>query len=204
MRKLNSIVRYHLHLPPYNFIGLAHSTPCNTTARLRKNFSVFAHNFISYDSHLVIMAAENEDLVSDISMMGSSTEKITSLTINKTLQFVDSASFFGGASLDATVKSLGDDDFDLFKLFMTRFCEERGIAFTDDLFKRLKDKGAYPYNYMSTFDKFKETQLPSKDLFYNDLGECHIDNDAYENAKVVWELMKVKNMGEWHDIYVMI
>ncbi len=199
-----SIIRHHQHLPPYNFIGLAHSTPCNTTARIRKTFSVFAHNFINYDSHLVIMAAGNEDLVSDISMMGSSTEKITALTLNKTLQFVDSASFFGGASLDATVKSLGVEDFQLFIKFMTKYCEDRGIDFTDDLFNRLKDKGAYPYNYMCDFKKFNLTELPSKEDFYNDLGECHIEDSIYENAQVVWDLMNIKNMGEWHDLYVMI
>lgn len=198
------IVKHHSHLPPYNFIGLAHSTPCNTTARIRKSFSVFAHNFTGYDSHLVVMAAENEDLVTDISMMGSSSEKITALTINKTLQFVDSSSFFGGASLDATVKSLGPDDFELFKEFMGRFCKDRDVSFTENLFNRLKDKGAYPYSYMSSFDKFKETALPDKADFYNDLGECHIEDDVYENAQQVWDLMSIKDMGEWHDLYVMI
>ena len=35
----------------------------------------------------------------------------------------------------------------------------------------LTEKGVYPYDYMNTFDKFNEEQLPSKEQFYNRWSE---------------------------------
>ena len=32
----------------------------------------------------------------------------------------------------------------------------------------LSQKGIYPYDYMNSFERFKETQLPSKESFYNE------------------------------------
>lgn len=55
-----------------------------------------------------------------------------------------------------------------------------------------------------SFEKFKSTQLPSEEDFYNDLGECHIDEKWYENTNIVRNLINIKNMGEWHDLYAMI
>uniref|UniRef100_UPI00358EF955 uncharacterized protein n=1 Tax=Myxine glutinosa TaxID=7769 RepID=UPI00358EF955 len=35
--------------------------------------------------------------------------------------------------------------------------------------------GIYPYDYMDSFDRFKETQLPSKENFYNELNKKYHD-----------------------------
>ena len=34
----------------------------------------------------------------------------------------------------------------------------------------------YPYDYMDSFKKFKETQLPSKESFYSKLNKTNISN----------------------------
>ena len=62
-------------------------------------------------------------------------------------------------------------------------------------------KGVYPYDYMDSFEKFKE-QLPSKEEFYSVLNNEHISEDDYEHAKKVWETFSMKNMGECHDLYL--
>jgi len=112
------------------------------------------------------MAAENKEIVGDIKLMGSSTEKITALNLNDVLRFCESISFFEGASLDATVKSLGSKDFELFKKELQIICSDRGLTwdrlsdkFRQQRFESLKDKGAFPYTYMHSFDRFKEPKL---------------------------------------------
>ena len=62
-------------------------------------------------------------------------------------------------------------------------------------------KGVYPYDYMDSFEKFKE-QLPSKEEFYSILNDEHISNEDYKHAKKVWETFSMKNMGEYHDFYL--
>ena len=48
-------------------------------------------------------------------------------------------------------------------------------------------KGIYPYDYMDSFEKFKETQLPSRESFYSKLNKTHISHRDYTQAKKVWE-----------------
>ena len=67
----------------------------------------------------------------------------------------------------------------------------------------LTDKGIYPYDYMNSFDKFDEEQLPSKEHFYSQLHEEHITDRDYDRANVVWKHFNIKNLGEYHDLYLM-
>ena len=48
----------------------------------------------------------------------------------------------------------------------------------------LTEKGVYPYDYMSSFDKFNEQQLPSKEHFYSHLYEEQITDKDYTRANV--------------------
>ena len=49
----------------------------------------------------------------------------------------------------------------------------------DDIneFKLLLRKGVYPYEYMDSWKRFKETELPSKDKFYSTLNLEDISAD---------------------------
>ena len=49
----------------------------------------------------------------------------------------------------------------------------------------LKQKGVYPYEYTNSFDKFNETNLPSKESFYSSLNDNNISE--YEHAKLIWD-----------------
>ena len=58
--------------------------------------------------------------------------------------------------LDKLVKNLPDEDFKyLIKEFGSEYLEP------------LKQKGAYPYEYMNSFEKFNEEKLPAKNYFYS-------------------------------------
>ena len=66
----------------------------------------------------------------------------------------------------------------------------------------LTRKGVYPYAYMDSPDKFKETQLPSKEDFYNDLTKKHITDKDFEFVNEMWKTFNLKNLGELHDLYM--
>ena len=63
-------------------------------------------------------------------------------------------------------------------------------------------KGVYPYEYMNSWDTFEETRLPNIDKFYSKLNMCGISESQYQHARNVWDKFKLKNMGDYHDLYL--
>ncbi len=55
---------------------------------------------------------------------------------------------------------------------------------------------------MDSFERFNETQLPLKENFYNKLNNSHISDKDYVHAQNVWEKYNIKNLGEYHDLYL--
>ena len=77
-------------------------------------------------------------------------------------------------------------------------------SYKDDLnkFVLLLRKGVYPYEYMDSWERFDETSLPDKEAFYSELNLEDITDKDYEHAQKVWEVFEIKNLGEYHDLYV--
>ena len=80
------------------------------------------------------------------------------------------------------------------------------LKYTSKMFKDKKldlmaRKGVYPYDYMDSFEKFN-SPLPKKEEFFSILNNKHISNEDYEHAKNVWNTFNLKNMGEYHDLYL--
>ena len=69
-------------------------------------------------------------------------------------------------------------------------------------FVMLLRKGVYPYEYMDSWEKFNETALPPKKDFYSNLNLENISDEDYVHAQKVWDVFKIKNLGEYHDLYV--
>ena len=74
--------------------------------------------------------------------------------------------------------------------------------YSEEQYKLLIRKGVYPYEYMTSWDKFKETQLPLKEAFYSKLNMSDISDEVYEHAQKVWKGFDMKNLGEYHDLYL--
>ena len=75
--------------------------------------------------------------------------------LNKNLVFIDSMQFMN-SSLDKLVKNLSDEDF---QYLVEEFGSEHlGL---------LKQKGAYSYEYMNSFERFKEKKLPARKYFFS-------------------------------------
>ena len=63
-------------------------------------------------------------------------------------------------------------------------------------------KGVYPYEDMNDWVKFNKTSLPEKKGFYSHLNMEDVTDGDYAHAKRVCKDFEIKNLGEYHDLYV--
>ena len=73
--------------------------------------------------------------------------------------------------------------------------------YAGDKLDLLTRKGIYPYKYIDTPEKLKETQLPPKEKFYSRLNDEGISDKDYTHAKKVWKTFKMKNLEDYHNLY---
>jgi len=143
-----------------------------------------------FDAHLILKGYERNiaQRGSQINVIPSNTEKFIAFQIGK-LRFLDSLQFLN-ASLDSLVNTLPPDAFIL-------------ISSRNTVLVRTWRKGVYPYNYMTDNSKFQETQLPSKEMFYNTLNETHVTDEEYQRAQDAWAAFNCKTLQNFHDAYLM-
>ena len=76
------------------------------------------------------------------------------------------------SSLDKLVKNMSDEDF---KYLVEEFDSEN--------LKLLKQKDAYPYEYMNSFERFNEEKLPARKYFFSSTKKGKIgDNGKYQTV----------------------
>ena len=63
-------------------------------------------------------------------------------------------------------------------------------------------KGVYPYEYMDHWDRFNEEKLPNKSDFYSSLNMEDMSKTDYRHALKVFNKFNIKNLGEYHDLYI--
>ena len=195
-------VRDHCHFTG-KYRGAAQNQ-CNLQFKKPKFTPVIFHNLSGYDSHLFVKNLGKSE--GNIKCIPNNEEKYISFSkdiivgeyVNKKgekvevkheIRFLDSFKFMA-SSLESLVGNLG-----LEKLKETR--KEFGTKF-----ELLARKGIYPYDYMNGIEKFSEKTLPTKEEFYSKLNDCGISDEDYDHAKKVWKEFGVKNLGEYHDLYL--
>ena len=167
-------VKYHCHITR-KFIGAAHWS-CNINLQLTKKAPVIFHNLRSYDSHLIFDELKNFDVKNDA--IPNRLEKYMAFILNKNLVFIDSMQFMN-SNLEKLVKNLSDNDFK----YLTEEFGSKNLEL-------LKQKDAYPYEYMDSFKRFNEEKLPDKECFYSSVKDgttddngktldCHISDEDY-------------------------
>ena len=207
-------VRDHCHITG-KYRGAAHRD-CNLKWAISAEnlkIPVVFHNLKGYDCHFIMQKLGkliNEDVVYDIKeykdyygmvheskrslnigVIASNFEKYLGFRLGKHLTFIDSFSFMS-QSLDRLSNNLSDDAF-----FYTR------EAFpNDEEFSLIKRKGVYPYDYMDSFQRFSEKSLPAREDFYSILNDSGISESDYSHAKEVWSTFKIRDLGEYHDLYL--
>ena len=125
----------------------------------------------------------------NINAIPNNMEKYMAFMLGNHLTFIDSFQFMS-SSLDKLVSNL----------------PKESLKYTSQKFKGEKldlmsQKGVYPYDFMDSFNKFDE-KLPSKEDFHSILNDEHITDDQYKHAQNVWNTFNLKNMGEYHDLYL--
>ena len=86
--------------------------------------------------------------------------------LNKNLVFTESMQFMN-SSLNKLAKNLSDKDF---KYLIEEFGSKN--------LELLKQKGAYPYEYMDSFERFNEEKLLPKKYFYSSVKDGKIGHDG--------------------------
>ena len=194
-------MRDHCHFTG-KYRGAAHNI-CNLQFKKPKFTPVIFHNLSGYDSHLFVKnlgksegnikcIPNNEEKYISFSkdiIVGEYKKKGEKVKIKHEIRFLDSFKFMA-SSLESLVGNLG-----LEKLKETR--KKFGTKF-----ELLARKGIYPYDYMNGIEKFSEQTLPPKEEFYSKLNDCGISDDDHNHAKKVWKEFGVKNLGEYHDLYL--
>ena len=202
-------VRDHCHFTG-KYRGCAHSI-CNLNFCNRYfKIPVFFHNMKNYDGHLIIQNAEKLSNKKKIDVIAQNSEKFINIGFDS-LSVKDSFSFIT-ASLDKLVSMTKYDNTDekerskwvLRENWQSnfRYSSKNDIIKTEKCLDVLTEKGVYPYDYMNSFDKFNDEQLPSQEQFYSRLTEEEITNDDYNKAKQIWKHFGIKSMGEYHDLYL--
>ena len=107
------------------------------------------------------------------------------------LRFINSFKFMS-SSLDSLTKNLVSGGKKLFGF-------EDYSELQYDLLNR---KGVYPYEYVNSWDRFEETQLPPISAFYSNLNMSSIRQEDYQHAQRVWEEFGIHNLGDYHDLYL--
>ena len=55
---------------------------------------------------------------------------------------------------------------------------------------------------MDSWERFNETTLPNKKTFYSKLYLENITDEDYIHAQILFEEFQLKNLGEYHDLFV--
>ena len=114
------------------------------------------------------------------------------------LRFIDSFKFIA-SSLDSLMNNLvrGGDN---------RASAGRKLFgfedYNESQYNLLTRKGIYPYEYMSSWDKFEESQLPSIEAFYSNLKTSNASEGDYQHAQKVWKEFGIRNLGDYRDLYL--
>ena len=180
---------------------------CNSKMKNPKFIPVVFHNLQNYDSHLFIKNLGFSE--GEINCIPKTEEKYISFSkkivvgeffskktqeyiqVKRELRFVDSLKFMS-SSLDKLVKNLDPDELNILKRFFP--CEKER--------KLLERKGVFPYEWFDSIEKLNVEELPTKEEFDNKLNDESCDEKDYQHAKKVFNFFQMKNMREYHDLYL--
>ena len=153
---------------------------------------VIFHNLRGYDSHFIMqeIGSTGKSNNLDINCIPNNMEKYMAFMLGQHLVFLDSFQFMV-SSLERLAANLPADAF-----------KHTSQVFQDEKLALMKKKGVYPYDYMDSFQKFVEQQLPPKEEFYSILTDGSISDEQYTHAQNVWNTFNIKTMGEYHDLYL--
>ena len=200
----NPKVRDHCHYTG-KYRGSADSN-CIVRYRVPSYIPVVFHNLSGYDADLFIKELGKES--KDIGVIAKNREDYITFWVNVT---VDKYSNKNGDEKDKFIELRFIDSFkfmasSLDSLTNNFFRGGRKLVgfedYSEEQYELLTRKGVYPYEYMSCWDKFTETQLPPIEAFCSSLSMSNVSDDNYQHAQKVWSTFSIHNLGEYYDLYL--
>ena len=178
---------------------------CNLSCRRPMILPVIFHNLQGYDAHLFIKKLAK--VPGDLFSIPTTEEKY--ITFSKFIEvdqyyskkqekvlfkkfeirFIDSFKFMS-SSIAKLVENLSPSDFKNIN---------REIKDSTSLLRR---KGVYPYDYVNSIKRLKETKLPPKEAFYSKLDDKEISDEDYQHAHNVWNTFNCQTIQDYHDLYL--
>ena len=201
-------VRDHCHFSG-KFRGAAHSL-CNFKFQRPKFTPVFFHNLQNYDAHLFVRALGTLEEVLEVTCIPNNEEKYISFSlkfelkkerrevaegewkefvVKHEIRFLDSFKFTL-AGLSSLVENLPQEEL------------KETVKFFGEKSNLMTRKGVYPYEFMDGFEKF-EKRLPKQTSFFSRLNQEKVSDEDFAHAQRVWKEFGCKNMGDFHDLYLL-
>ena len=194
-----------------NVLGWAHEK-CNLARRTVNFTPVIGHNIQNYDLHHICLALHECEPTSTMSVIPSTDKKYISLSIGvliKTikrkngseqkvfeyLRFIDSCKFLN-SSLQKLVDNLPAEKMSILNKYFANETEEQRCL--------IRQKGFYPYSYMTGREKFAEKELPPLQNWSDVLngGKVAVSQADLEHAKKVFRVFKCQNLEDYHNLYL--
>ena len=196
-------VRDHCHFTG-EYRGAAHNE-CNLKCRKPLILPVIFHNLQGYDSHLFIKQLAK--VSGDLSTIPSTEEKYISFSKRITVDHYYSKNM--GKLLPKKLEIRFIDSFKFLQTSLSKLVENLQSSDFKNLNRIIKNnsslttrKGVYPYDYVTSIDKLKETKLPSKEAFYSKLYDEEISDEDYQHANKVWDTFNCQTLQDYHDPYL--
>lgn len=210
-------VRHHDHITGKFISTLCNK--CNLKFQYKPFLPVYLHNLKGYDSHLFVNALNKYGQIDDceISCIPNNEEKYISFSknikvgtyinaegiekpVSFEIRFLDTIAFMN-SSIDSLVNNLSKGKNDILALRMA--FPNTSKHFTDDeQFKMMTTKGIYPYDYIDSYDRLNDLELPDQKEFYSRLYDSKCSDFDYEKARNVWKVFKCKTLLDYHNYYL--
>ena len=188
----NRKVLHHFHyIEMDNYAGTL-CNKCNLQLRTPNHLPVIVHN-LSYDLTLILKQAHPKF---QFSVNKKSGFKFYSGRV-KNLYFMDSLNMLSGSlSSLASAHIVNNGRLDVTK--------ETIKNYTSELQSILLSTGKQfmPYEYFDSIDRFQETRLPPKDMFYSHLSQSGISDTDYEHVVKIYNLANCSKLEDYIHLYL--
>ena len=204
IKNTNDKVRDHCHYTG-RYRGAAHNS-CNLKYNKPKSVPVFFHNLSGYDSHLFIRSLASPNPKETIECIPNNEEKYITFTKNKIVgQYTNKK----GEVKDKTFKIVFKDSYKFMRSSIEALVNNllkngfKNISkyYTPEQVELIKQKGFYPYEYMSSEKKFNDTKPPPQEAFYSKLKGKGISNKNYKHVLNVWNSFNMETLKDYHKLY---
>ena len=207
-------VRDHCHLTGQYRRALC--SWCNINNKTEYNIPVYFHNARGYDNNFIFKMLKQFDS-SGVNVLNTNSQTTMLLKMDKytkvrvlhgkeykqrkiSFHVKDSLQIMS-SSLDSLLRNLPHDE----KAYQLDYIHRtyKDIDTKDEgMLDLLLGKGVFPYSYFDSPNKLREPALPRKELWYDCLRQGDIQQDDYDKACKVWNILQCKTFKDYHDFYL--